>query len=229
MCQRRSEVAEDFSIFTPGALEEAEKSGKLDIDSNFLDLRPDPAHFVGFLKMVNRPEVSSSLFVRLLEAYRRVKSDGEGDPLRYAVILSLVSFCPYVLRRTLLYLQLVMQIQAQLTDASPSTNILKKPEHILMFVKHALEDAQMSGVPKSPGGRPKRAGLGLDDLRIVPDSGDEDEIGSRDSDDEDEDSVNVAPDEITVTTLNLLLALLEGELFRRLAQPLYSYWDLSQL
>ena len=73
-------------MFTPEALEEAERGGKLDIDSNLLDLRPDPAHFIGFLKIVNRPEVSSSLFVRLLEAYRGVKSDDEGDPLRYAAI-----------------------------------------------------------------------------------------------------------------------------------------------
>ena len=74
---------ESLSVFTPEALEEAEKGGKFDIDSNLLDLRPDPAHFVGFLKTINRPEVSSSLFVRLLEAYRGVKSDNEGDPLRY--------------------------------------------------------------------------------------------------------------------------------------------------
>jgi len=76
-------VTEGLNIFTPEALEEAENSGKLDIDSNLLDLRPDPVHFVGFLKMMNRPEVSSSLFVRLLEAYRGVKSDNEEDPLRY--------------------------------------------------------------------------------------------------------------------------------------------------
>jgi len=126
--------------------------------------------------------------------------------------------------RTLLYLQLIMQIQAQLTDASPSTNILKKPEHILMFVKHALEDAQVSGKPKRSPRRPNRTGLGLDDLRIVPDSVGQDEIGSGDSDDEDEGSPNAAPDEITVTTLNLLLALLEGELFRLLSQLLYLYW-----
>jgi len=120
-----------------------------------------------------------------------------------------------------------MQIQAQLTDASPSTNILKKPEHILMFVKHALEDAQISREPKRPSRRPKRAGLGLDDLRIIPDLGDEDEIGSEDSDDEDEGSVNAAPDEITVTTLNLLLALLEGELFPLVSQLLCSYWKFQ--
>jgi len=75
-------VTEKLSVFTPEALEEAEKSGQLDVDSNLLDLRPDPAHFVGFLKTMNRPEVPSSLFVRLLEAYRGTKSDNDGDPLR---------------------------------------------------------------------------------------------------------------------------------------------------
>lgn len=203
-------MTESLSIFTPEALEEAEKSGKLDIDSNLLDLRPDPAHFVGFLKTMNRPEVSSSLFVRLLEAYRGVKSDNEGDPLRYAAVPCPCSFCPYVFRRTLLYLQLIMQIQAQLADASSSTNILKKPEHILMFVKHALEDKRISKKPQALARRPKQAGLGLGDLRIVPDS--DDEVDSGDSDDEDEGSENTVSDEITATTLNLLLALLEGKL-----------------
>jgi hypothetical protein len=104
-----------------------------------------------------------------------------------------------------------MQIQTQLSDASPSTNILKKPEHILMFVKHALEDTRVSIKPHTSDRGPKRKGLGLGDLKIVQDPGDEDELGSGDSDDEDEAFGNTVPDEITVTTLNLLLALLEGD------------------
>ena len=202
---------------------EAEKNGELNIDSNLFDLRPDPAHFVGFLKMVNRPDISSSLFVRLLEAYRAVKSENRGDPLRYAAITYPSSFHPYILCRTLLYLQLITQIQTRLADTSSSTNILKKPEHILMFVKHALDDAQLPKKFQRPARRPKRAGLGLDDLKIVAESGDEDEMGSEDSDDEDEGSTNTAPDEITVTALNLLLALLEGELSRLQSWPLCSY------
>ena len=202
---------------------EAEKNGELNIDSNLFDLRPDPAHFVGFLKMVNRPDVSSSLFVRLLEAYRAVKSENEGDPLRYVAITYPSSFHPYILCRALLYLQLITQIQTQLADTSSSTNILKKPEHILMFVKHALDDAQLPKMFQRSARRPKRAGLGLDDLKIVSGSGDEDEMGSEDSDDEDEGSMNTAPDEITVTALNLLLALLEGELPRLQSWSLYSY------
>ena len=79
-------MTESLSIFSPEGSEEAERSGKFDIDSNLLDLRTDPAHFVGFLETINQPEVLSLLFVRLLEAYRGVKSDNEGDPLRYGVI-----------------------------------------------------------------------------------------------------------------------------------------------
>lgn len=80
-----------------------------------------------------------------------------------------------------------------------------------MFIKHALEDAQVSR-KQTPAREPKRTGLGLEDLRIARDSDDEDDVRSGDSDDEDEGSVNAVPDEITVTTLNLLLALLEGNL-----------------
>ena len=107
-----------------------------------------------------------------------------------------------------------MQIQTQLADASSSTNILEKPEHLLMFVKHALEDAQSSKKGQPPATRPKRTGLGLEDLRIVQDSDcSEGEAGSGDSDDEDEGSANAAPDEIMVTAMNLLLAILEGNFY----------------
>ena len=163
---------------------------------------------------MNRPEVSSLLFIRLLEAYRGVKSDNEGDPLRYGVIHYPDQFRPDTFRRALLYLQLIVQIQAQLADTGSSANMLKKPEHILMFIKHALEDTQTARKPQRPVKRPKQTGLGLDDLKIVPDSDNEDEIDSEDSDDEDEGSVDTVPDEVTVTALNLLLALLEGKLFR---------------
>lgn len=115
-----------------------------------------------------------------------------------------------------------MQIQTRLADGSSSTNILKKPEHILMFVKHVLEDAQKPRKPETSPRRPKRDGLGLQDLRIIQGSDDEYGIGSGDSDDEHEGSANTIPDETTVTTLNLLLALLEGNLFRLLFCLLYS-------
>lgn len=95
-----------------------------------------------------------------------------------------------------------------------------------MFVKHALDDAQVPKRLQRPARRPKRAGLGLDDLKIVSESAGEGEMDSGDSDDEDEGSVNTAPDEITATALNLLLALLEGEPPRPQLWLLYSYWGL---
>lgn len=79
-----------------------------------------------------------------------------------------------------------------------------------MFVKHVLEDAQISRKGQTSAARPRRTGLGLEDLRIIQDSDYEGMGGSGDSDDENESSANTVPEEITVTTLNLLLASLEG-------------------
>lgn len=74
--------APTLSLFTPEELKRAEESGELDVDSNLLDLRPDPVHFIGLLKSINRSGVSSEIFVRLLEQYREIKADSEADPLR---------------------------------------------------------------------------------------------------------------------------------------------------
>ena len=69
-------------MFTPEDLKRAEESGDFDVDANFLGLRPDPAHFVRFLKTLERTDVASELFVRLLEAYRESKADSDSDPTR---------------------------------------------------------------------------------------------------------------------------------------------------
>lgn len=70
-------------MFTPEDLKRAEETGQMDVDANILDLRPDPTIFVRYLKSLDRVEVSSELFVRLLEAYRETKSDTDSDPTRY--------------------------------------------------------------------------------------------------------------------------------------------------
>lgn len=82
MLKPRLEKESSLALFTPDNLKKAEESGALDVDANFLGLRPDPAHFIGFLKSLDRPDVASEVFVRLLEGYRDSKSDGESDPLR---------------------------------------------------------------------------------------------------------------------------------------------------
>lgn len=71
-----------MSLLTPEDLRRSESTRELDFDSNLLDLRPDPAHFVRFLKSINRTDVSSDLFVKLLEAYRDTRTAGEVDPMR---------------------------------------------------------------------------------------------------------------------------------------------------
>lgn len=102
-----------------------------------------------------------------------------------------------------MYLQLVVQIQNQLSSGNSSFNILKKPDHILSFIKHALESAssktstQVSTEPKSS------QGLKLEDLKIV-----DNEEG--DSDDEDDPVDEDSDEDMTSTSLNLLLAILEG-------------------
>lgn len=119
-----------------------------------------------------------------------------------------VSIC-----RTLLYLQIIIQIQTQLSGSDASSNILSKPEHILSFVKHAL-DAANAPAPEvdasSPGRHPRNSsGLRMEDLRLVP----EDEVVSDEGDSDDDtpgEELISADDEMTETAINLLLSLLEG-------------------
>lgn len=73
-----------LSLFTPEDLRRAEEAGELDADANLFNLRPDPTQFVRYLKSIGRSDISSEIFVRLLEAYREVKAQAESDPLRYA-------------------------------------------------------------------------------------------------------------------------------------------------
>jgi len=78
----RQQKESSLAFFTPDDLKKAEEGGALDVDANFLDLRPDPAHFVDFLVSLDRPDVTSDVFVRLLEGYRDFKTNEESDPLR---------------------------------------------------------------------------------------------------------------------------------------------------
>ncbi|RPD67330.1 hypothetical protein L226DRAFT_608532, partial [Lentinus tigrinus ALCF2SS1-7] len=202
--------AESLSLFTPESLRHAEEAGELDVDSNILGLKPDPVQFVRFVKGLGRADVSSELFVRLLQGYRELQSQRGNEPLK-----------------TLLYLQLVLQMQMQISDDDAS-NVLKKPEHILSFVKHALEN------PRQPeGGGVKRsssdAGLRMEDLRIVEDE--PDEVDEVDSDDEEPDAGNEETvDDMTTTAVKLLLAVLEAnpDLSARTAPVLNDIFSLLE-
>ncbi|KAL4075900.1 hypothetical protein J3A83DRAFT_4370121 [Scleroderma citrinum] len=154
------------------------------------DLYPNAAHLVQYIKSLDRSDINSELFVRLLEVYYSSKCDAESDPMRM-----------------LLYLQTIMQMRAQLSGGSSPQSILSKPEHILQFVKQSLEPTTSPHTSMTAHSEPRR-GLGLADLRIVPE--DEDEFPPNDdSDDEEPPEMNGNGDEeMAETGINLLLATL---------------------
>jgi hypothetical protein len=121
--------------------------------------------------------------------------------------------CPF---RTLLFLQLIVQVQAQMSKDGPSSsNILSKPEHVLSFIKHALQNDSTLQSPESktgPNNSSVRQRMTMDDLRIVPkEEQDEDLDMDGDSDDETPNQEGVQPNnDMTLTALNLLLSVLEG-------------------
>lgn len=196
-----------LSLFTPADLKQAEEAGDLDTDANILDLRPDPATFVQYVNTIERPEVSSELFVRLLESHQRLKDD-VSDPLK-----------------TLLYLQLIVQMQHRLTGNS-SSSILNEPDHILSFVKHALEDAVRDKQGSMSDQKDKgRNDLTLENLRIV----EQNEKGP-DGDSDDEADEDWAGDEMTSTAINLLLSILEkhSSLPPRATSTLNDIFDLLE-
>jgi hypothetical protein len=71
-----------LELFTPEDLKHAEDNEQLNVDANIFDLRPDPNHFVKFLKSLDRGDISSELFVRILEAYRESKTERDSDPMQ---------------------------------------------------------------------------------------------------------------------------------------------------
>lgn len=105
-----------------------------------------------------------------------------------------------------------MQIQSQLSSGDASVNILKKPDQILSFIKHALEPPQKQK-DNARSVNKQKGGLGLDDLRIVEDDEEEEDAMSDDGDSDDEDSGDgsaTGGEDMTSTAINLLLSVLEG-------------------
>jgi len=75
-----------LSLITPDKLPKDVDLDDPNFDANIFDLYPDPLHFVNLLKSIDREDISSDLFVRLLEAYKEEKSHSNGDSLRCAKI-----------------------------------------------------------------------------------------------------------------------------------------------
>lgn len=105
-------------------------------------------------------------------------------------------------------------MQSHLSTDNSASSILNKPDHILSFIKHALESAA-APAPAAPKEerRPNNRGLHLEDLRIVEE--DEAEVEEGDSDDEEPEPGASTDDEMVATSLNLLLSILEGVLYPR--------------
>lgn len=103
-------------------------------------------------------------------------------------------------------------------DGPSSNNMLNKPEHIFSFIKHALQNETIQDTASKRASKDSRSrpGLTMDDLRIVPEEEQDDDIDTEgDSDDETPGLEGARPnDEMTITSLNLLLSVLEGALFQ---------------
>lgn len=96
-----------------------------------------------------------------------------------------------------------MQMQNRLSEGTTS-NILRKPNHLLTFIFHVLDSANMS----------IQQDLGSGSNRVsTASSADDDVLEEGDSDDEDpEDSEAIGPDdELIETAITLLLSILEGQ------------------
>ncbi|KAF8076354.1 hypothetical protein FPV67DRAFT_413223 [Lyophyllum atratum] len=204
---KSSDKHPSLSLLTPEDVKADDED--YDVDTNILGLYPDPAHYVRFLKTIDRADISSELFVKLLEAYRDHKSKEE-DPTR-----------------TLLYLQIIMQMQAQLTEGKSSANILCKPTHLLYFVKHVLE-------PKTPSpsrtDRRHHDNNAMDKLRLYPDQ--DDELFDEGDSDDDTPGADIITDdeEMIETSVNLLLSILEAneDLSARTAPVLNDIFSLLE-
>ncbi|BGP34773.1 hypothetical protein JCM10296v2_006595 [Rhodotorula toruloides] len=168
-------------------------------DLSALSLQVDAVWLVGWLKDVDRKELSAQLFLGWLDEIKVLRGvqDVEGA------------------RRSVTRLQLVLQMVEQL-----GSDILSEPGEIIAFVAHAL-DAEVGETDVSqPAASTARqdstldAPAGLAGLRLVDEQEAEEKPKIRAMDDaEDADAglgTGLGKDEMAMTALTLLLAVLEA-------------------
>ncbi|KAG2118781.1 uncharacterized protein F5147DRAFT_602591, partial [Suillus discolor] len=208
---RRVNREEKLALLTPEDLRHASVTEDTDIESLDLGLYPPPAHFVSYIKNLDRADIAGGMFVRLLEAYRTAKGSGSADNTQdsdirgetQSILMDPKEPDPL---RVMLLLQLIMAFQSELDN----TAILSRPRDVLEFVRHALEvsdtpsSASVSGTSDRGINNESTKGLLREDLRIVPE---EQEFGP-DSDDEDDGEVE--GEDMVETAVGLLLAILEA-------------------
>ena len=59
----------------------------MDIDINLFNLYPDPVHFVDFLKQLERGDMASNIFLKLLENYRDTKERPGDGSMKYGSLI----------------------------------------------------------------------------------------------------------------------------------------------
>jgi hypothetical protein len=77
-----------LSLLTPNDIN-PEGKPEDNFDFNLFNIRPDPFHYVRFLKSFGRSDLASKIFLLLLERYREAKSKPESDPMRFAHFASI--------------------------------------------------------------------------------------------------------------------------------------------
>lgn len=74
---------DQLAMLTPEDVKRAAESEDSELDSNFLNLRPDPAIFVKFLLSLQQSDLAVSILIRLLQAYREARSSPSSNPLTF--------------------------------------------------------------------------------------------------------------------------------------------------
>ncbi|KAG1892493.1 hypothetical protein F4604DRAFT_1699742 [Suillus subluteus] len=210
---RRVNREEKLALLTPEDLRHTSVTEDTNIESLDLGLYPPSAHFVSYIKNLNRADIAGGMFVRLLEAYRTAKGSGFADDTQdsdikgetQSILMDPKEPDPL---RVMLLLQLIIAFQSQLDN----TAILSRPRDVLEFVRHALEvsdtpsSAPVSGTSDRRVNNEHSKGLLREDLRIVPEEQDDLEFGP-DSDDEDNE---IEGEDMVETAVGLLLAVLDA-------------------
>ncbi|KAG2369832.1 hypothetical protein BDR07DRAFT_1604179 [Suillus spraguei] len=214
---------EKLALLTPEDLRHASVTEDTDIESLDLGLYPPPAHFVSYIKNLDRADIVGGMFVRLLEAYRTAKGSESADDTQdsnitggtQSVLMEPKEPDPL---RVMLLLQLIIAFQSQLDN----TAILSRPRDVLEFVRHALEASRtpsstvISGMLDRGINNERSKGLLREDLRIVPEEQDDLEIGP---DSDDEENEEVEGKDMVETAVGLLLAVLEDLLKAHTTRP----------
>ncbi|GAA5870444.1 hypothetical protein JCM8547_004033 [Rhodosporidiobolus lusitaniae] len=174
-----------------------------DLDPSALSLRVDPQTLVRWLlDDVQRQDVTAGCFLRWLDEVKVLKDGGVG---RIGGVEEG--------KRALTRLQLVLALVDPETGAGPE--ILTSPQEIVAFVAHALGEEEAAAAPSSGAkdGKKKeeKVRAGLAGLRIVEE--DEEEKGEQEEDEGEEEGglgTGFGKDEMAMTALTLLLAVLEA-------------------